>query len=228
MYVLMILLNCAKYPPNLPVYEAADAAETIISYVECPIFHISFLGKMVLGFLKPHLANEQFEYLALDEEVSPYLVELFSDAVKSPDMTAEGNSLEEILQFLVNFTQPSWNNTNERQVTDPKSKKNAKPSQFSLIYKKRKDLIGSNIQKVVENGILPHMEELLLKSNLCPLVIESCLLLAWNLLHSESAMTEISRECLRGLPGLSSGSATANSLIMCIQWLLGDIDKNSK
>lgn len=231
MFALMIILNCAKDRTTLQVYEATNAAETIISYVECPIFNISILSKIVLGFLKSHLTNEQFKYLELDEEETTYFVMLFRDALKSPDLRAEGNSLEEILQFLVNFTQPYLSYSDEQLVESTKSKSNTKPSQFRLNSMQRKHCSSNNIQMAVKLGILSPIEELLQKSDLSPLVLENCLQFVWNILHLNSTTKDLSssfQECLgNSISACSKGSA-ADSLLFCIQWLLGNVDKSCK
>lgn len=227
--ILTIILNCAKESSTLQIFEAANAAQIILPYVECPIFNISILGKIVLGFLKSHLKNDQFMYLELDPEETTYLVTLFSEAVESPSLRAEGNSIDEILQFLINFTQPCGKSTEEMKKQDESHSKKA--SQFSLEYRKQMELSYNNIQVAVTFGILSSIEKLLNRKGLGPQQTDKCLHLLWNLLHLNSIVNDLSssfRESLHNLPDRISASPDTKALILCIQWLLGEIDKNGK
>lgn len=224
MLTMTVILNCARFPSTLQVFEAANAARIITSYVRCPIFNISILGKVILSFLRPHLTSEEFVFLELDSEEATYLVTTFSDAVASPCLRSEGSSVEELLQFLVNFTRPSG-----KDLVDNKSEKGCTPSQFSLDYSKRKELTHRNIQSIVALQILPPIEKLLSRSgDVCSLAIEKCLHLTWNLLHSNSAVEVFPPSLREHLPSLISTCPAAESLVLCIQWLLGVVNKNGE
>ena len=206
------------------MFEAANAARIITSYVQCPIFNISILGKIILGFLKPHLTNEEFNFLELDSEEAAYLVTSFSDAVASPSLRSEGSSVDELLQFLVNFTQPCGKKLDENQ-----SKKGYTPSQFSLDYAKRKELSQKNIQSIVALEILSPIEKLLSRSgDVHSQAIEKCLHLAWNILRSNSAVEVFPPSLREHLPSLISTCPAVESLVLCIQWLLGVVNKSGK
>ena len=224
--ILTVILNCANEPSNLPVFEASDAAERIIPYLQCPIFDIAFLGKMILSYLTSHLTNEQFLYLELEAEEAEYLVSLFSKAVEAPDFRAEGNSITEILKFLINFSR-LYGEEIEEDVDDKQLKK--KMSNFKSNYRKRKGVSHNNIQMITVVGILSPLETLLALPNIDPSVMVQTLQLLWNLIHLDSfvkAMSSSLREtitCLQCPP-----DPEIQSLVLCIRWLLGDLDKEGK
>lgn len=227
----MVILNCAKNDSILQAFEAANAVEIIISYIKCPIFDICILGKIILSLFKPyHLRHEQFVYLELDSEEAAYLVTLFSDAIESPLFSSEGYSLDEILQFLVNFTRPCSIKVEEEEHLEVSEevKKAAQPSQFSLDYAESlKKLSFNNIELVIKSGILSPIEKFLGKNEANLLTIESCLHLLCNVLHLNVALQVLSS--LHGnLVNILQQSSACSEAVLCVQWLLGNVDKNGK
>ena len=205
------------------MFEACNAAERIIPYIECPLFDISILGKMILSFLRPHLTNEQFHFLELKAEEAEYLVSLFSKAVEAPDLRAEGNSIAEVLTFLINFSRQCGQDV-EDQIDMQPSKKEV--SSFKANYDKRKCVLQNNVQIIAVYGILIPLETLLALPNNDPLVMAQALQLLWNLLHLDSivkAFPSSLKEVVQHLqPSPDSG---AQSLVLCVRWLLSDLDK---
>lgn len=227
--VLTVLLNCAKNPSTLQAFEAANAVEIIVSYIKCPIFNICIIGKIILSLLKPHhLAHEQLVHLELDPEEATYLVTLFSDAIQSPSLNSEGYSLDEILQFLINFTRPSVRDVGEECLTiNEKEKKQAKPSQFSIDYNdKLKKLSSNNIELLFKSGILPLIEKFLCQ-NEANMQIENCLHLVYNLFHLNAAVKVLSpSENFLGI--LQKLTSIYPEAVLYVQWLLGNVNKKGK
>ena len=223
--MLTVILNCVNEPSSLPVFEACNAAECIIPYLQCPIFDIAILGKIILSFLTSHLTNEQFLYLALEIEEAEYLVSTFSEAVEAPDLRAERNSITEILQYLINFSR--LHGEEVREDDDKQLKR--KTSNFKSDYVKRKDVSHNNIQTIAVLGIFSSLETLLGLPNIEHSVMAQALHLLWNLLHVDSlarALPSSLREIVLGLK--PPPDSEVQSLVLCVWWVLGYLDKEGK
>lgn len=183
-----------------------------------------------MSLLKPHhLAHEQLVHLELDSEEATYLVTLFSDAVQSPSLNSEGYSLDEVLQFLINFTRPCVRDAGEECLTmNEKGKKEARPSQFSIDYTDNlKKLSSNNIELLFKSEILPLIEKFLGQNEANMQTIVNCLHLVYNLFHLNAAVKvlSLSENFLSLLQKLTSICPEA---VLYVQWLLGNVNKKGK
>ena len=219
-FTITILLNCAKDSSCLPVLESADAAQQMLPFIECPIFDVAVLAKIALSFHRVHLTNEQFFYLRLDQEETEHLVSLFANALESLDGRADGNSLEEVMLFLINFTKPE-----EGRFEDPHEKRPKKSSAFSTLFKNRNSVVQSNIQMSAAFGIFQLIENLL-STQAEENILELCLRLLWNMLQFTDDLPSSLQASISALTSVNSKSAA--SLVVCIQCLLKNLDASSK
>lgn len=186
-------------------------------------------GKMILSFLTPCLTNEEFLLLELEPQETEHLISMFSEALSSPDMRAEGTSMEEVLKFLINFTKPLAEDQGKHD--DQIKEKASKTSVFQINYAKRKQVLQNNVKSCVNVGILTCIESLLVITTVDSgsVVMEYALQLLWNLLHLEYTINMIStslREVLNTLQ--SSSSSAVKSLVICAQLLLKGLDNCGK
>ena len=214
--ILTVLLNCSKEASNLQVFEAANAAEHLVTYVTCPVFYIAILAKIILSFLQSQLSNEEFLFLNLDPEEGEYLVSLLCSAADSPTLNASGNSAVEALKFLINFTKPFEND----DEIDLKRKRPVKMSAFKAKYKQRESVFESNAVMISSINTFSILEKLL--SMQCEAVlIEHALHLIWNLLHLESAADIVPTSLKEAVSHLQTHAGSeVESLKFCIQYLL--------
>lgn len=186
-------------------------------------------GKMILSFLTPCLTNEEFLLLELEPQETEHLISMFSEALSSPDMRAEGNSMEEVLKFLINFTKPL---AEDQRKDDVQSKeKGLKTSVFQINYAKRMRVFRNNVQSCVNVGILTCIESLLVITTIDSnsAIMEYALQLLWNLLHLQSTINAISTSLREVLSTLQSSSSSAvKSLVICVQLLLNGLDNCGK
>lgn len=222
--ILTIILNCANEPSNLPMFEAAHIPETIIKFAHHPVLDVAILSKMTLSFLIPALTNEQYAMLKLTNDEAGHLVLELSRAVAAPDLKTEDHSLVELLTFFLNFTKqfgtvPLQENAGQQERKD---------STFLVNFKQRVKVSESNIQIFVNLGTVKSLESLLIKgSTVDSIAIEKCLHLLWNLLHDEATMKLISTSVSAILDGINFEISTcAKSLVLCVQWLIGNVSKS--
>lgn len=221
--ILTILLNCANEPVNLPMFEAAGVPEIIISFAHHPMLDVAIISKMTLSFLVPILTNEQYAILKLTNDEAEHLVLAFSKAVASPNLRTDEHSAVELLTFFLNFTKQAG--TSLLQGNDGKQESN-----FLMNFKQRIKVSASNIQMLVNFGIMKSLESLMIRgATVDSVIIEKSLHLLWNILHDETMVKLISPSVLAILSSIHFEVNTcAESLILCIKWLTGNANKSGK
>ena len=224
--LLTIMLNCASEPANLPVFEASHVPETIITFAHHPTLEVAILSKIILSFLVPTLTNEQYAIVKLTQEEGSHLVSELSEAVTSSDARTDDHSLVELLTFLLNFTKL----TDTISLQENSGQKERKDSSFLINFKQRFKVFTSNIQMLVNLDIMKILESLIIKgATIDSITMEMCLRLLWNLLHDEATVKLISSLASTVLASIHfEVSDSAKSLILCIQWLLGEVSKSGK
>lgn len=224
--ILTIILNCASEPANIPVFEAARVPETIIKFAYHPVLDVAILSKMILSFLLPILTNEEYAMLKLSHDEAGHLVLDFSKAVASSDLRTDDHSAIELLAFFLNFTKQLG--TSSLQGSDGQQEK--KESNFQINFKQRMKVSVSNIQMLVNLGIVKSLESLMTRgATVDSILIEKSLRLLWNLLHDETTMKLISPSVSAILAGIHFEVNTCvKSLILCIQWLMGNASTSGK
>ena len=224
--ILTILLNCANEPVNLPMFEAAGVPEIIIEFAHHPMLDVAITSKMILSFLVPILTNEQYAILKLTNDEAEHLVSAFSKAVASPDLRTDEHSAVELLTFFLNFTKQAGTSL----LQGNNGKQERKDSNFLSNFKQRIKVSASNIQMLVNFGIMKSLESLTIKGTTVDSVItEKSLHLLWNILHDEATMKLISSSVLAILASIHFEVNTCiESLILCIKWLTGNTNKSGK
>ena len=222
--LLTIILNCANEPSNYPVFEASHIPDTIIKFTHHPSLEVAILGKMILSFLLPILTNEQYFVLQLTQDESEYLVTELSKSVASSDLKADGHSAIEVLTFLLNFTKQITTVSLQENDGQPERKE----SNFRINFKQRIKVFTNNIQVLTNLGIVKSLESLMaMGAAVDSVIIEKSLHLLWSLIHNETVMKLLSPSVSAMLANIHfEVSASAKSLILCIQWLLGCVKKS--
>lgn len=221
--ILTIILNCANESANLPMFDVACVSETIIKSVHHPVLDVVILSKITLSFLIPILTNEQYAVLTLTHNEAEHLVLEFSKAVASSDLRTDDHSAIELLMFFLNFTKQFGLQVNNSQ-------QGGKASNFLTDFKQRIKVSTSNIQLLVNLGILKSVESLMIKgATVDSILIEKSLHLLWNLIHDEATMKFISPSISAILDSVHFELSTcAKSLVLCIQWSIGGASKSGK
>ena len=219
--ILTIILNCATQPCNIPVFETANILTELTEIVQCQVLDISITSKIILSFLTPILTNEQCLCLSLAPDEAEYLVTTLSKAVLSPDLREDGHSVKELLHFLINFT--TRLGADIENIGSGQQKQ--KYSNFHAQYKRQKDVSTKNTEMLINLGLVDSLEKLVVLETIDSPVMEEALQLIWNLVHEEAALPVISSAVSKILstPHVEAG---ANTLMQCIQWLLGGADKS--
>ena len=208
------------------MFEASRIPETMITFAHHPTLEVAILGKIILSFLIPALTNEQYTALKLTQDEGAHFVSEFSEAVASSDSRTDDHSMVELLTFLLNFTKHI--DTVSLQENDGQQVR--KDSSFLANFKQKIKVSASNIQTLVNLGILKSLESLIVKgATIDSITLEMSLHLLWNLLHDEATMKSISPLVSTLLASIHfEVSTSAKSLILCIQWLLGNVSKSGK
>ena len=224
--LLTIMLNCASEAANLPVFEASHVPGTMITFAHHPTLEVAILGKIILSFLVPILTNEQYAIVKLTQEEGSHLISELSETVTSSDAQTDDHSLLESLTFLLNFTKP----IGAISLQENSGQQERKGSNFLINFKQRLKVSASNIQTLVSLGIIKILESLIVKgATIGSITIEMCLRLLWNLLHDEATVKLISPLVSTVLASIHfEVSNSAKSLILCIQWLLGNVIKSGE
>lgn len=224
--LLTIMLNCASERANLPVFEAAHVPDTIITFAHHPTLEVAILSKIILSFLVPTLTDEQYAIVKLTQEEGSYLISELSEAVTSSDARTDDHSLVELLTFLLNFTNP----IDTISLQESGGQQERKNSSFLINFKLRLKVSASNIQTLVNLGVMKILESLIVKgATIDSITVEMCLRLLWNLLHDKATVKLISPLVSTVLASIHfEVSNSARSLILCIQWLLGEVSKSGE
>jgi len=216
--ILTIILNCATQPCNIPVFETANILTELTEIVHCPIQEVSITSKMIMSFFIPILTNEQCPYLSLSQEEATYLLTTLSEAILSPDLRADGHSVKELLNFLINFTTQLGTIVESKDSVQHKQKY----SIFYVGYKRRKNVSSKNIEMLINLGLIESLGNL---KTMESSVMEQVLHLLWNIVHEEASVPMISSAVSKILR-IPCVEASANSLVQCIQWFLGGADQS--
>jgi len=203
------------------VFETANILPELTKIVQCPIQDVSITSKIILSFLTPILTNEQCLCLSLSSDEAAYLFTTFSKALQSPDLRAEGHSVKELLTFLINFT--TQFGTIVESVGSGQQKQ--KYSIFYAEYRKRKNVSSKNIKMLIDLGLIESLGKLVALETIESPLMEQALQLLWNIAHEEATLPVISSAVSKIL-SIPHVEASTNTLMQCIQWLLGRADQS--
>lgn len=217
--ILTIILNCAAQPCNIPVFEASSILPELTCIIQCPVLDVSLTSKLILSFLAPILASEQYLALSLSLDEAKDLSTTLSKAVMTPDLNADGHSINELLCFLINFTKQIG------VTVESMGQQKQRQSNFHTQYSRHKDVSTHNIKMLISLGLLGSLEKLVTIETIDSTVLEQCLHLLWNIVHEEAMLPVISSAINKILNTPQVKAGTKTDLILCIQWLLGGADK---
>ena len=189
------LFNCVSNPENIPAFRfgSIDVIPELIYYIKSNIKDFSIISKFILSYLAFYLDYHQHYSLVLDDKDVEYCLMTLSAAATSPDFSANGYSLLEVLSVFCSLTHPS--------LIQARSSLQVKISQ-SATSEYEKEMITAtaalraNVEHLGNLKLLELLKSLLKLDNIQ--IVEKSSLLLWNLVQVE----DIHEKVVENLPGL--------------------------
>ena len=177
------------------------------------------MAKFTLSCMHMHLDCEQLHALVLNDKEAEYCIATFRNALKSPDLTADGYAVHEILYILSNLTHPSHSTSITLSL-----EKSTVPDSFDQKFIMASKELTNNCLKLISYGIISLLEELVM--DLGRKFISLACKILWNLLHHpsvESIVTNNTHGVLKVLENTSHQDT--EYAIYCCLWFLESNDE---
>ena len=195
---LIILFNISRDPKNYPAFFFCNTISELIPYVHAQDFDLASTAKFTLSYLHVHLDCDELLVLKFEDREAEYCIETLKSAIDSPDFKADGMSVFELLEILINMTHP-YQSAAEIKISAIKhlSKKEKKPVNLSNFDQKMLEAaeeLVKNSLSLIHLNIISLLESIFREKKF---QAAACKLL-WNLLHQEN----VKKEVLSNHPGI--------------------------
>ena len=231
--ILCTILNFAYDATNLPMFDSCNIVQLLLTFARCPHFESALLSRIILSFLTPLLANEEWLALKLDDVETRYFISTLQKAIVSSDQEAEGYSVLELLKIISCFTNSCCGlplgfkehiSYNQSQALTSEESNKISSLQYELIEHSK--MMEENVSLLIEADILFTLEQLIQTAS--EELIAAVALLLWNLLHFAPVKQLILKYHASIVPSLhgflKSSQDAIQQAVSCVLYLMETVE----